>query len=696
VLVLSGGPGHSVSIDLMESTLRGRLPWPVKFSAVNDLEDPPFDKEPYREGLAEALRQGFGREKPDLVIAVMDPSLRFALQYRDKMFPDVPIIFMSISSPELVNREMHGVIGVASSVGVRETIDLALRLHPDSKAIAVITNISPTQNDYLAAVHSELLRYQDKVREIDVVGPPNSELLARVTALPPHTVVLVQLLPHSSDKSEVYEVVAAIAQRRPTYCIFPGLCLNYGGVGGSYDNATKDAVSAGELAARVLSGERPDKIPRVYNSDLQVTADWRQLRRWHIKQSALPLGSVVLYREPTLWERGRKYFLAGIALIVGQALLIFGLFWQRARKRKTEAVLRESEQRFRLMADTMPSLIWMCDEQGKIIYLNERRLAFTNPDPGAGYGDTWTAYHPDDVKHVMAALSWALKSRTAISKEYRLLRHDGVYRWMLDVASPRVNGDGSFAGFIGSAIDITDQKLAQEALEKVGGRLLEAQEEERRRIARELHDDISQRLALLLIELSHADDGVNGSSEATKERLKNIPEHCSSIAHDVQSLSHHLHNSKLDYLGIVAAIGGFCKEFSGQYRVNTEFKEKNVPTRLPKNVSVCLFRVAQEALHNAVKYSGTREYTVELSATANEVHLVVADAGAGFDLDKMKTSPGMGLVSMQERMRMVQGRFTVESRPGEGTKVVVSAPLTTEDTSSAARSAPSASVPGAA
>ena len=163
VLVLSGGPGHSVSIDLMESTLRSNVPWPVKFFSAAELEVPPFDSKAYQDRLAEALRESFGNEKPDLVVAVMDPSLRFALQYRDKAFPEVPIVFMSISSPQASRTKFRwpGVTGVVSAVGIKETIDLALHLHPDTKAIAIVTNVSPTEDDYFAAAHVELLRRRD-------------------------------------------------------------------------------------------------------------------------------------------------------------------------------------------------------------------------------------------------------------------------------------------------------------------------------------------------------------------------------------------------------------------------------------------------------------------------------------------------------------------------------------------------------
>ena len=256
----------------------------------------------------------------------------------------------------------------------------------------------------------------------------------------------------------------------------------------------------------------------------------------------------------------------------------------------------------------------MCDAQGKITYLNERRIAFTGPDPTAGYGDTWAAYvHPDDLKNVLDTVSEALETHQPFSREYRLRRSDRVYRWMFDVASPRLNGDGSFGGFIGSAIDTTDQKLAQQALENVSGQLIEAQEKERSRIARDLHDDICQRLALLSMELGQVNRSSNGSPEAMKKSLEDIRKHCSEIAGDVQSLSHQLHSSKLDYLGIVAAIRGFCTELSKQHELDIEFSERNVPTHLPKDVSLCLFRIAQEALHNAVKYSGVKQFIVELS-----------------------------------------------------------------------------------
>jgi PAS domain S-box-containing protein len=332
------------------------------------------------------------------------------------------------------------------------------------------------------------------------------------------------------------------------------------------------------------------------------------------------------------------------------------------------------------MADSTPSLVWMCDERGRITYLNDRRLAFTGPVPNAGYGDSWITYvHPDDVERVLATLYDGLKIKQPFTKEYRLRRTDGIYRWMFDVATPRVNGDGSFGGFIGSAIDTTDQKLAHEALAKVSGQLIEAQEKERSRIARDLHDDICQRLALLSMEIECANRTSNGSPDATKQNLENILKHCSDIATDVQSLSHQLHSSTLDYLGVVAATRSFCAEFSRQHQVSIEFTDSNVPRHLPQDISLCLFRIAQEALHNAVKYSGTTRFLVAIYAIEDEIQLVVRDDGAGFEVEEAKKNRGLGLVSMQERIHLVQGRFAVDSKPGKGTRIFAAVPFTAED-----------------
>ena len=680
VLILHNWANLPQSWTLMESTVRDRVPGQINFY-TSTVENPRFDDESYRESLAETLRRGYSGVKLDLVMAANLQVLRFVMEYRDRMFPGVPVVFTDVGDQEDLSI-YHGATGLVSHIGMRETIDLALHLNPDTNTVAVITGESGWDKYWLAVAHTELLRHQNQVKEIDLIGPADSQILEKVAALPPHTVVLFQLRPDDLTEPaiEPLDLLVAVSQRVPTYSAWPGLALNRGGVGGAYRDIPKDAMLNGQIVARVLRGERPENIPIVTDPEVQVHVDWRALQHFHIPESALPAGAVVEFRQPTLWERDRKYILIAIAVIAAQALLIAGLLLQRARKRRAEAILRESEIRFRVMADTTPALIWMCDERGRITYRNDRRIAFIGSDPNADHHEDWlTNIHPDDVGRVQEALQEALKIKEPFSQEYRLRRSDGVYRWIFDVASPRINGDGSFAGFIGSAIDTTDQKLAQQALAKVSGQLIDAQEKERSRIARDLHDDICQRLALLSMEIGRANRSSGADPAATRENLENIRKHCTEIATDVQTLSHQLHSATLDILGVVTAIRSFCNDFAKQHQVTIEFTDRNVPQSLPKDISLCLFRVAQEALHNAVKYSGTKQFFVNLSSTGNEIQLVVRDEGAGFDVEEARKHAGLGLVSMQERVNLVHGRFSIESKPGKGTKICATVPFVAED-----------------
>jgi PAS domain S-box-containing protein len=667
-----------IGLETLKSATRSHVGAPVNFH-VEYLDSEHFGAPGYEEAVSESLASVYSGKRIDLVIVVFYPALRFALDHRDEIFPRKPIVFSSVARSRLDGQKLWpGVTGITLNADIHGTIDLALRVRPDTKNAAVVVGTSELDRYWLAMINQELRLHQPKLKVIDLAGLPPDQLLNGVAALAPHTIVLFQLIPEESAQATIgtYDILSTIAQQFQTYC-FVDYCMGHGAIGGSYPDSVEQGREAGQLAARVLSGETPESIPLMQGPPALAHVDWRQLRRWNIPESALPRGTIIWYRPPTAWARYGKYVVSGFVLGTALALLIIGLVWQRARGQKGNLRLRESENRFRLMADTIPTLVWMCDKEGSVTFLNDRRLAFTGGDPAMGLGDDlWSAFiHPDDVESVVTANALALGRQTGFSKEYRLRRHDGVYRWLLDIAAPRINGDGSFAGFIGSAVDITDQKLAREALERIGGKLIEAQEEERRRIARELHDDICQRLALLSMELEQANRASNDSSGWPNAKIEEIRRHCAEIAADVQALSHKLHSSKLEYLGVVAAIRSFCREFSQQYAVNVDFTTENVPDVLSRDISLSLFRVTQEALHNAVKHSGVREFAVGLRGTAGEIQLEIRDRGIGFDVERAKQDRGLGLVSMQQRVHLVHGTFSIDSQMRCGTRIVVRVPL---------------------
>jgi PAS domain S-box-containing protein len=338
--------------------------------------------------------------------------------------------------------------------------------------------------------------------------------------------------------------------------------------------------------------------------------------------------------------------------------------------------LRESEERFRVVANSAPVLIWMSGTDMRRTFLNQRWLDFTGHAMDEEIGEGWASgIHPQDLDRCLETYSTAFKAQTNFSVEYRLRRFDGEYRWMVDCGVPRYEAEGTFCGYIGSCLDFTDRKLSENALLDMSGRLITAHEEERTRIARELHDDLSQRMALVQIGIEQMSlDSPNLSRDA-KVRLKDITRAATEISSDIHHLSHQLHPSKLDTLGLVAAVGGYCREFSEQHVFRVHFVHHDVPHHIPKDVTLCAYRIVQESLRNVMKHSGCQEASVELTGDPSRIELCVSDSGTGFDLESVRGKTGLGLISMSERLRLVGGELRIESQTGRGTKVHVLVPL---------------------
>jgi PAS domain S-box-containing protein len=362
--------------------------------------------------------------------------------------------------------------------------------------------------------------------------------------------------------------------------------------------------------------------------------------------------------------------------LVQRLKMLAEIFSNALGRKHAEALRRESEERFRLVANTAPVLIWMSGTDKLCTYFNQGWLHFTGRELVAELGNGWAAgVHPEDLQQCLKTYIETFDRRERFTMEYRLRRHDGEYRWVLDIGVPRFNADGSFAGYIGSAVDVTDHKEAEQALATVSGRLIEAQEVERHRIARELHDDISQRLALLSIELQGLEDVRPQSPAELHNRTQELLKRTSEISSDIHALSHRLHSSKLEYMGVVAAIAGFCSEITAQHGVEIDFEHTDVPRSLPQDISLCLFRVLQEGLGNAVKYSGVRHFKAVLRGEPGAILLLIRDSGAGFDPEAAMKNGGLGMISMRERVSLVKGTISIASKPMVGTEVRVHIPV---------------------
>jgi len=361
---------------------------------------------------------------------------------------------------------------------------------------------------------------------------------------------------------------------------------------------------------------------------------------------------------------------ATVGIVVG--------FRDDTHRREAERLVRESEERFRLIASTAPVMIWMTDANRQGTYINETWTAMTGLPRDAALGERWAqAFHPDDLERCAETYARAFDRREPFRMEYRLRCHDGEFRWLFAQGMPRYDARGAFAGYIGSAVDVTERKEAEELLSTLSQRLIEAQEQERSRLARELHDDVNQRLAMLVLSLEIAMKRLDGSERERPlgREIRAAIDTATTLASDVQGLSHRLHSSRLHTLGLQVSAGELCREFSERSGVPIEFRSDGVPTGVRDVVGLCLYRVLQEALQNAIKHSGAPQVTVSLQSDVSAITLTVQDSGIGFDASKALRGKGLGLVSMKERLKLVHGQLSIDTHSPGGTTIRARVPI---------------------
>jgi PAS domain S-box-containing protein len=345
---------------------------------------------------------------------------------------------------------------------------------------------------------------------------------------------------------------------------------------------------------------------------------------------------------------------------------------------KAKEVLEERDAPLGQLLKKAQILVWEAEVQSwRFTYMSEQAEAMLGYPVEQWYEPNFFADHLHPADQLKVLLS--CQKHSIIGDNYdlmfRLLAKDGRLVWLHSLVHVTFER-GKAKRISGLMIDISEQKHAEEALIDLGGRLIAAQEKERARIARELHDDFNQRMALLSIELEQLNRAVHEHTD--RQLFEKLQRQVKEISADLHRLSYRLHPSKLDHLGLGSAIQSLCAEFSESSNIKISFHKNGLPETLPKDLALTLFRVAQEGVRNCIRHSGANSVQVVLMKARAGLRLSISDNGCGFDAKSEATQGGLGFISMRERLHLVGGEMQIYSQPRRGTRLEVTVPLLRE------------------
>ena len=451
-----------------------------------DLDEVSLDMARYtapdmQEAVVDYLEKRGAKWKPDLVVPIGGPAGIFVAKFRQRLFPNIPILYCSLDrrllGPDAFD---ENTTFVGANYEVRGFAEDILQIAPDTKNIAIVIGATPLEQYWTEAFRRGFEPFTDRVNFIWLNDLSFDQVLERVHTLPPHSFIFLILFLRDAagvtqNADEALQRLHAVANA-PINSIFTSQ-MGLGIVGGHLYPSTEDGIKGADTAVRILNGESPSSFPPRIVPPTSPQYDWRELRRWKIDERHLPPGSTILFQTPTVWQQYRWWIIAGVSICVVQAVLIAGLVANLIRRRRAEGSLVESERRFRVMADATPVLMWMSGVDKLCTFFNKPWLEFTGRSMEQELGNGWTdGVHADDLQKCFKTYTEAFDARQPFVMQYRLRRHDGEYRWVADQGVARYNAQGEFAGYIGSCVDVTELVSKDEALRE---------SEERMRLAAE-------------------------------------------------------------------------------------------------------------------------------------------------------------------------------------------------------------------
>ena len=641
--------------------------------------------------LSSWFRRKYPGRKFDVVVAVGTTALGFVREYHEKMFKDAQIVYWG-NSAALDNWRsgpaMTGVMSPKLDRHLAAAVAFICNLQPDLEQLIVVSGASPTDRKWEHAARGELHPLENQIAVTYLAGLSLEDVENQLRNLPPKTAILFLSMDedgagrHLLKANVLNEVVQKAAA--PVYSL-SAIHLVTGIVGGPVVNQETMAVEAARLIVRLLRGESIQEMP-VQEIPPTPMVNWNGLRRWGISQDNLPSDTVVMYKEESTWSQYRWHIFAIISLCILEGVLIFALLVYRARRRRAEKGMRESKRVLQSTIDALDARVALLDEKGTIVAVNQRWQSFaernqadTGYQIGQNYVETCESGSEcvegrmvsDGIRHL---ISGELKDFRCVYPS----KGANDKSWF-QVRVKRFHTDGVL-WLVVTCEDVTEIKQAHDAQQHLTGLLLRAQDLERRRIARDLHDVTAQNMAAIKADLTLMQRGSRNLSPGAAETLEQSVSLCNQVIKELRTLSYLLHPPFLDEAGLVPALQWFVRGFMQRSGIQVELLVMDDIGRLATDFEMALFHVVQESLTNIHRHSGSRSAVIWLTKEQGTIHVKVRDEGHGFSLPttpnnrEVALPPGVGILGMRQRLKQLGGQLEIETSP-EGTTVNATIPI---------------------
>jgi len=372
----------------------------------------------------------------------------------------------------------------------------------------------------------------------------------------------------------------------------------------------------------------------------------------------------------------------------GDVAFALEVFEKEEMRRKAEQGIVESERRYHTLAEVSPVGIFHTDAAGSTTYVNPRWCQISGITYEKAMGNGWfEAVHPDDRDMLRRNWEEATRHQQVSVSEYRFVRPNGSTAWVIGQAIPERDADGAIVGYVGTTTDITDRKLAEKEMEESSQKLrqltthlLNIREEERKRIGREIHDELGQQLTAIKMDISWIAKKTDPSQEAFKTKLQNVIALLDGGNQSIRRILNELRPVILDDYGLLEALRWQAQQFTANTHIPVAMTASESDMKIPEEISTCIFRIFQEALTNITRYAKATQVKVSLDIDSDSVLLNIEDNGLGFDTELTKTKKSFGILGMKERVASLNGRFDLSSVPGNGTRISIHIPITQKTT----------------